>query len=104
MSAGRDRGRDPLTDHQPAAARYLQDHPDPPHRLRHAHFTDDEFKHSIQDETGIKPPRSADSFTDPDVDVRQSLARVRTSPFIPYVDNVRGFVFDIEVGRLREVV
>lgn len=67
-------------------------------------FTDDDFKRSIQDETGIKPAWAAESFTDLDVDVRQSLARVRTSPFIPHIDNVRGFVFDIATGRLREVV
>ncbi len=67
-------------------------------------FTDDEFKGSIQEETGLKPHWSAESFDDLDTDVRQSLARIRTSPFIPKTDQVRGFVFDVATGRLREVV
>jgi len=57
----------------------------------------------IQDEVGIKPEWAAESFTDVDEDVRQSLARVRASPFIPRKDSVRGFVFEVESGRLREV-
>ena len=67
-------------------------------------FTDDEFKGSIQEETGLKPHWSAESFDDLDTDVRQSLARIRNSPFIPKTDQVRGFVFDVATGRLREVV
>jgi carbonic anhydrase len=67
-------------------------------------FTDDEFKGSIQEETGLKPHWSAESFADLDTDVRQSLARIRNSPFIPKTDQVRGFVFDVATGRLREVV
>ncbi len=66
-------------------------------------FTDDAFKASIQEETGIKPPWAAESFSDLDVDVRQSIARIKASPFIPYTDQVRGFVFDVATGRLREV-
>jgi carbonic anhydrase len=66
-------------------------------------FTDDAFKASIQEETGIKPPWAAESFTDLDVDVRQSIARIKASPFVPYTDQVRGFVFDVATGRLREV-
>jgi carbonic anhydrase len=66
-------------------------------------FTDDAFKASIQEETGIKPPWAAESFTDLDVDVRQSIARIKASPFIPYTDQVRGFVFDVATGRLRVV-
>jgi carbonic anhydrase len=66
-------------------------------------FSDDEFKRSIQDETGIKPTWSAESFGDVDVDVRQSVARIRASPFIPRKDSVRGFVYEVETGRLREV-
>src|SRR5690242_12260632 len=54
-------------------------------------FTDDEFKSSIQTETGIKPPWAAESFTDPETDVRQSIARIRSSPFIPHTEAVRGF-------------
>src|SRR5438552_17758597 len=57
-------------------------------------FTDDAFKQSIQDETGIKPPWSAEAFGDLDEDVRQSIARITASPFVPHTDQVRGFVFD----------
>jgi carbonic anhydrase len=66
-------------------------------------FTDDEFKRAIQDETGIKPPWAAEAFTDLDTDVRQSIARITASPFIPHTDSVRGFVFDVATGRLTEV-
>jgi carbonic anhydrase len=66
-------------------------------------FTDDEFKRGIQDELGIKPEWAAESFTDLDEDVRQSVARIKSSPFIPHTDQVRGFVFDVATGRLREV-
>jgi carbonic anhydrase len=66
-------------------------------------FTDDAFKRSIQDETGIKPAWSAESFTDLDEDVRQSVARIQASPFIPHKDAIRGFVFDVATGKLNEV-
>jgi carbonic anhydrase len=66
-------------------------------------FTDDAFKRSIQDETGIKPEWAAEAFDDLDEDVRQSIARIKTSPFIPRTDSVRGFVYEVETGRLREV-
>jgi carbonic anhydrase len=66
-------------------------------------FTDDEFKRSVQDETGIKPEWAAEAFPDLDEDVRQSLARVKASPFIPKKDSVRGFVYEVETGNLREV-
>ena len=66
-------------------------------------FTDDQFKASIQEETGIKPEWAAEAFPDLDTDVRQSIARIKVSPFIPHTDDVRGFVFDIATGRLREV-
>src|ERR1700754_1432254 len=66
-------------------------------------FTDDEFKRSIQDDVGIKPAWAAESFTDLDEDVRQSIARIKASPFIPRKESVRGFVYDVETGRLREV-
>jgi carbonic anhydrase len=65
-------------------------------------FTDDEFKRAIQDETGIKPQWSAEAFGDLDEDVRQSIARIKASPFIPHTDSIRGFVFDVATGRLRE--
>jgi carbonic anhydrase len=66
-------------------------------------FNDDEFKRAIQDEVGIKPTWSAESFGDLDEGVRQSVARIRTSPFIPRKDSIRGFVYEVETGRLREV-
>jgi carbonic anhydrase len=58
---------------------------------------------SIQDELGIKPEWAAEAFPDVDEDARQSLARVRASPFIPKKDAVRGFVYEVETGNLREV-
>ncbi len=66
-------------------------------------FTDDDFKKSIQDETGIKPEWAAEAFPDLDEDVRQSVNRIKASPFIPRKDAVRGFVYEVESGRLREV-
>ena len=66
-------------------------------------FNDDEFKAGILAEVGIKPDWAAESFSDLDLDVRQSLQRITTSPFIPHTDNVRGFVFDVATGLLREV-
>ena len=66
-------------------------------------FTDDAFKRSVQDETGITPPWAAEAFTDPGEDVRQSIARIKASPFLPHTDAVRGFVFDVATGRLNEV-
>ena len=66
-------------------------------------FTDDGFKRSIQDDIGIKPAWSAESFGDVQEDVRQSIARIKASPFIPHTDAVRGFVFDVATGRLDEV-
>jgi carbonic anhydrase len=66
-------------------------------------FTDDAFKRSIQDETGIKPSWSAESFTDLEEDVRQSMARIKASPFVPRKDAIRGFVFDVGTGKLNEV-
>ena len=66
-------------------------------------FTDDDFKASIQKDTGIKPEWAAEAFADLDDDVRQSIARIKASPFIPHKDSVRGFVFDVATGRLREV-
>lgn len=66
-------------------------------------FTDDEFKASIQDETGIKPEWAAESFTDLETDVRQSIARIKQSPFIPKKDSIRGFIFDVATGALNEV-
>ena len=66
-------------------------------------FTDDEFRRSVQDDTGIKPEWAAEAFSDLDEDVRQSIARIQASPFIPNKDSVRGFVYEVETGKLREV-
>ncbi len=66
-------------------------------------FTDDAFKAGIEKETGIKPTWSAEAFADLDEDVRQSIRRIKASPFVPHTDSVRGFVFDVASGKLREV-
>ena len=66
-------------------------------------FKDDEFRNSIADETGVKPEWAAESFGDLEEDLRQSVARITNSPFIPNKDSVRGFVYEVETGRLREV-
>ncbi len=66
-------------------------------------FTDDEFRRQIQQETGIKPEWAAEAFDDLEEDVRQSIARIKASPFIPKKDRVRGFVYDVATGRLHEV-
>nr|WP_042185517.1 carbonic anhydrase [Kibdelosporangium sp. MJ126-NF4]CEL16721.1 Carbonic anhydrase [Kibdelosporangium sp. MJ126-NF4]CTQ92050.1 Carbonic anhydrase (EC 4.2.1.1) [Kibdelosporangium sp. MJ126-NF4] len=66
-------------------------------------FTDDGFKQSILEDVGVKPPWAAEAFPDVEDDVRQSLTRIRNSPFIPVKDSVRGFVFDVATGKLDEV-
>ncbi len=66
-------------------------------------FSDDELKRQIQEDVGIKPHFSMESFSDLDEDVRQSIARIKASPFVPNKDSVRGFVYEVETGRLREV-
>lgn len=67
-------------------------------------FTDDQFKGQIEQETGIKPEWAAEAFSDLEADVRQSIARIEASPFVPRKDSIRGFVYEVETGRLREVV
>jgi carbonic anhydrase len=66
-------------------------------------FRDDDFRRKLQEETGIKPEWPAETFDDLEDDVRQSIARIKASPFIPKKDRVRGFVYEVESGRLREV-
>jgi carbonic anhydrase len=66
-------------------------------------FSDDDFRRQVQQETGIKPEWSAEAFDDLDEDVHQSIARIEASPFIANKDQVRGFVYEVETGRLREV-
>ncbi|MCU1599311.1 MAG: carbonic anhydrase [Frankiales bacterium] len=67
-------------------------------------FTDDGFKASIEADTGIRPTWAAEAFPDLDADVRQSIARIKADPFVPEKGSVRGFVYEVETGELREVV
>ena len=66
-------------------------------------FTDDAFKADVHSDTGIKPHWSAEAFSDLETDVRQSIARIKASPFVPNKELVRGFVFDVATGKLTEV-
>ena len=66
-------------------------------------FTDDSFKADIQGDTGIKPHWSPEAFADLEEDVRQSIARIKASPFVPNRNAVRGFIFDVATGKLTEV-
>jgi len=67
-------------------------------------FTEDELKRSIEAETGIRPAWAAECFADVEGDVRESIARINASPFIPHKESVRGFVYEVESGRLREIL
>lgn len=66
-------------------------------------FTDGDFKASIEEETGLRPAWAAEAFTDEAEDVKQSIRRIKNSPFIPLKDSIRGFVFDVATGKLNEV-
>ncbi|HEY6580369.1 MAG TPA: hypothetical protein VIZ60_04485 [Rubrobacter sp.] len=66
-------------------------------------FSDDELKAQIHEEVGLKPHFSMESFSDLEEDVRQSMARIQASPFVPHKESVRGFVYEVETGRLRDV-
>ena len=66
-------------------------------------FADDPVKKQIQAEAGIRPSFALESFSDLDEDARQSIARIKASPFISHKEHVRGFVYDVKTGRLREV-
>ena len=66
-------------------------------------FHDDDVKAQIEADTGLRPPFALEAFGDLDADVRQSIARIKASPYIPHKDSVRGFVYEVETGRLREV-
>ncbi len=66
-------------------------------------FKDDEVKEQILADTGLRPPFALEAFPNPDADVRQSIARIKADPFIPHTDSVRGFVYEVETGNLREV-
>ena len=66
-------------------------------------FSDDEIKRKIEEETGIRPAFAFEAFADLDEDVKQSIARIKASPFIPRKDQIRGFVYDVHTGELNEV-
>jgi carbonic anhydrase len=66
-------------------------------------FADDGFRQSIAEDTGVKPTWAAEAFTDLDEDVRQNIARIHAEPAIPHKESVRGFVYDVASGTLREV-
>jgi carbonic anhydrase len=66
-------------------------------------FTDDAVKSQIQEETGIRPAFALEAFSNLEDDVRQSIARIKASPFVPKKDRVRGFIYDVKTGRLNEV-
>jgi carbonic anhydrase len=66
-------------------------------------LSEDGFKAELEADTGMKPTWALESFTDPAVSVRQSMQRIRNSPFLPSRDSVRGFVYDVDTGELREV-
>jgi carbonic anhydrase len=66
-------------------------------------FKDDEVKAQIEADTGLRPSFALEAFGDLDDDIRQSIARIKASPFVPNTTNVRGFVYEVETGRLREV-
>jgi carbonic anhydrase len=66
-------------------------------------FSDNEFADRLESETGSRPGWNAQAFEDLDIDVRDSIERIKNSPFVPRSDRVRGFVYEVETGRLREV-
>jgi len=66
-------------------------------------ITDDEFTREIEEETGIRPPWAVQAFTDAARDVRESIGRIKASPFVPRTDKIRGFVFDVATGHLNKV-
>ena len=76
--------------------------------IHHTHcgmltFTDEQLRKQIQADSGIRPDFATEAFPDLDEDVRQSIARIKASPFVPLKDAIRGFVYDVKTGRLREV-
>jgi carbonic anhydrase len=66
-------------------------------------FTDEEFAAKLEQDCGERPDWKAHTFGDLDQDVRDSIARLRQSPFVPNTESVRGFVYEVETGKLREV-
>ena len=66
-------------------------------------MTEDEFKETLERELGIKPWWAVKSFSDPYLDTAQSMRRLAMTPFVPHKDHIRGFVYDVDTGRLHEV-
>ena len=66
-------------------------------------FTDDQLKADIEADTGVRPHFALEAFSDLERDIRQSIARIKASPFVPHKDAVRGFVYDVRSGALQEV-
>ena len=66
-------------------------------------FRDDDVKDAIQDDTGLRPSFAMEAFGNLEGDVRQSISRIKASPFVPAKDQIRGFVYDCATGRLNEV-
>jgi len=75
------------------------------HDIRNAGgvISDDDLKTKIHEEVGLKPHFSIESFSDLEADVRQSIARIKASPFVPHKESVRDFIYEVQTGRLREV-
>jgi carbonic anhydrase len=66
-------------------------------------FTDEALRREVEADTGVRPPFTLEAFADLPADVRQSMARIKASPFVPLKEHVRGFVYDVH-GRLNEAV
>lgn len=66
-------------------------------------FTDEEFADAMEREHGERPPWTARTFADLEADLRDSVRRIRESPFVPHTQGVRAFVYEVETGRVREV-
>ena len=66
-------------------------------------FTDDEVKSDIESKTGLRPHFALEAFSDLENDIRQSIARIKASPFVASKDSIRGFVYDVGTGQLQEV-
>jgi carbonic anhydrase len=66
-------------------------------------FTDDQVKADIESDTGLRPHFALEAFSDLEADIRQSIARIKASPFVPNKDSVRGFIYDVRTGALEEV-
>jgi carbonic anhydrase len=66
-------------------------------------ITDEQFRGRLRAETGVEPDWDAGAFTDLEQDVRESIERIKGNPFIPHVDVVRGFIYDVQTGALREI-